>query len=66
MAAMMFQNVRDLLILPYVNVKLIKFDLNIKNRVHTLDKVTQEAVKAINYYRVGVKCSTLTPDESTA
>ena len=47
MAAMMWQNVRDLLIVPFVDVKLIKFDLSMKNRSHTKDKVTHEAAKAL-------------------
>ena len=49
------------LILPYVDVKLEKFDLSIQNRDYNDDQVTYEALEAIKELKVGVKCSTVTP-----
>ena len=55
-----------MLILPNVNIKLIKFDLSIKNRIHTLDEITYEAAKALKKYKIGVKCATINPDKDSS
>ncbi|MDR0952859.1 MAG: NADP-dependent isocitrate dehydrogenase [Elusimicrobiota bacterium] len=55
--------IKEKLILPYVDVDLKYFDLGVKHRDDTDDKVTLEAAKAIEQYGVGVKCATITPDD---
>lgn len=54
--------IKSQLILPYLEVDLKYFDLGIKNRDATEDKVTVEAADAIAQYGVGVKCATITPN----
>jgi isocitrate dehydrogenase len=56
--------IKEKLILPYLDVELKYYDLGIEYRDKTEDKVTVEAAEAINKYRVGVKCATVTPDEA--
>jgi len=55
--------IKEKLIFPYLDVKLIYFDLGIENRDRTDDRVTVEAAEAIREHGVGVKCATITPDE---
>jgi isocitrate dehydrogenase len=52
------------LILPYIDVDLLYFDLSIQNRDATRDQVTIDAANAIKAHGVGVKCATITPDEA--
>ncbi|MBV9776881.1 MAG: NADP-dependent isocitrate dehydrogenase [Acetobacteraceae bacterium] len=56
--------IKDRLILPYLDIELLYFDLGIENRDATEDKVTVDAARAIAQYGVGVKCATITPDEA--
>jgi isocitrate dehydrogenase len=56
--------IKQKLILPYLDIDIKYYDLGIQNRDNTLDKVTLEAAKAIEEYKVGVKCATITPDEA--
>jgi isocitrate dehydrogenase len=55
--------IKQKLILPYLDVKLLYFDLSVQNRDKTEDKVTVEAAQAIKQHGVGIKCATITPDE---
>ncbi len=55
--------IKEKLVLPYLDVKLLYFDLSVQNRDRTEDKVTVEAANAIKQHGVGVKCATITPDE---
>jgi isocitrate dehydrogenase len=55
--------IKEKLIYPYLDVKLIYFDLGIEHRDRTEDRVTIEAAEAIREHGVGVKCATITPDE---
>ncbi|ORT59557.1 NADP-dependent isocitrate dehydrogenase [Streptomyces sp. CB03238] len=64
MARIVWQFIRDRLILPYLDVELKYFDLGIQNRDATRDRVTVDAANAIKQYGVGVKCATITPDEA--
>jgi len=52
------------LILPFLDLPLISFDLSIENRDTTDDQVTIDAARAIQSCGVGVKCATITPDEA--
>ena len=56
--------IKDQLILPYLDVELIYFDLGIEKRDETSDQITVDAANAIKEHGVGVKCATITPDEA--
>jgi isocitrate dehydrogenase len=56
--------IKDQLILPYLDVELVYFDLSIESRDATSDQVTVDAANAIKEHGVGVKCATITPDEA--
>ncbi len=62
MTRVLWQWVKDILILPYVDLKTEYYDLSIQNRDATDDKVTVEAANACLKYGVGVKCATITPN----
>ena len=55
--------IKDELILPFVNLKTEYYDLGLKNRDNTDDKVTVESAEAIKRLGVGVKGATMTPNE---
>ncbi len=63
MARVIWNKIQDQLILPYIDLKLITFDLSITNRDITDDKITSDAAKEIKKINVGVKCATITPDD---
>ena len=62
MTRIMWKIIKDRLLLPYLDIELEYYDLHIKNRDETDDRVTVDAAKAIMKYGVGVKCSTITPN----
>ncbi len=62
MTRVIWQMIKDQLILPYLEIDLKYYDLGIKNRDVTDDLVTVEAADAILKYGVGVKCATITPN----
>ena len=64
MTRIIWQWIREQLILPYLDIELIYFDLGMENRDATDDKVTVQSANAIREYGVGVKCATITPDEA--
>ncbi len=55
--------IKQKLILPYLDVDLLYYDLGIEERDRTDDQITIDAANAIKQHRVGVKCATITPDE---
>ena len=63
MTRIIWQWIRERLILPYLDVDLKYYDLSIENRDATDDQVTVDSANAIKQYGVGVKCATITPDE---
>jgi isocitrate dehydrogenase len=63
MTRIIWQWIREKLILPYLDVDLRYYDLGIEERDRTDDRVTVEAANAIKEHGVGVKCATITPDE---
>lgn len=63
MTRIIWQLIKDQLILPYLDIDLKYFDLSIENRDATDDQVTIDSANAIKKYGVGVKCATITPDE---
>ncbi len=64
MTRIIWQFIKDKLILPYLDVDLIYFDLGIESRDASDDQITIDAANAINQHGVGVKCATITPDEA--
>src|SRR3954452_18036288 len=64
MTRIIWQFIKDQLILPYLDVELKYFDLGIESRDQTDDQITVDAANAIKQYGVGVKCATTTPDEA--
>jgi isocitrate dehydrogenase len=64
MTRIIWQWIREQLILPYLDIKLIYFDLGMESRDETDDKITVQAANAIREHGVGVKCATITPDEA--
>ena len=63
MTRIIWQWIRERLILPYLDIDLKYYDLSIENRDATDDQVTIDSANAIKQYGVGVKCATITPDE---
>lgn len=63
MTRIIWQMIKDQLILPYLNLDIKYFDLGIEHRDATDDQVTIDAANAIKKYKVGIKCATITPDE---
>jgi isocitrate dehydrogenase len=63
MTRIIWQFIKDQLILPYLDVDLKYYDLSIQNRDATDDQVTIDSANAIKEHGVGVKCATITPDE---
>src|SRR5713226_3018884 len=64
MTRIIWSFIREQLILPYLDVELKSYDLEIRNRDATDEQVTVDAANAIKRYGVGVKCATITPDEA--
>ena len=63
MTRIIWQFIKDKLVLPYLDIDLEYYDLGVENRDKTDDKVTIDSAEAIKKYGVGVKCATITPDE---
>ncbi|QPG75455.1 NADP-dependent isocitrate dehydrogenase [Brettanomyces nanus] len=64
MTRIIWKMIKDKLIFPYLDLKLDYYDLGIKSRDDTDDRVTIESALATKKYRVAVKCATITPDEA--
>ena len=64
MTRVIWQMIKEQLILPHLDVDLLYYDLGIENRDATDDQVTIDAAHAIAEHGVGVKCATITPDEA--
>ncbi len=63
MTRIIWKQIREQLVLPYLDVELEYYDLSIEHRDATGDQVTIDAANAIKRHGVGVKCATITPDE---
>ncbi len=63
MTRIIWEFIKEKLILPYIDVDLHYYDLGIENRDKTNDQVTIDSAEAIKKYGVGIKCATITPDE---
>ena len=64
MTRVIWELIKKKLILPYLDIELLSFDLSIENRDATDDQITIDAAYAIKACGVGVKCATITPDEA--
>jgi isocitrate dehydrogenase len=64
MARIMWHMVKEQLLLPYLDMTLDYYDLQLKKRDESDDRITLEAAEAIKKYGVGVKCATITPDKN--
>ena len=64
MTRVIWQDIRDELILPYLDLNLEYYDLGIESRDASDDQITIDAANAIKKHGVGVKCATITPDEA--
>lgn len=64
MTRVIWDLIKEKLILPFLNVELHTYDLGIENRDRTDDQVTVDCAHAIQKYKVGIKCATITPDEN--
>ena len=63
MTRIMWQFIKDKLILPYLDIDLLYYDLGMESRDATDDQITIDAAHKIKEIGVGVKCATITPDE---
>jgi isocitrate dehydrogenase len=64
MTRIIWATIKNKLILPYLDLDLKYYDLGMEHRDATNDQVTVDAAEAIKKYHVGIKCATITPDES--
>lgn len=64
MTRIIWQIIREKLILPFLDIDIKYYDLSIQNRDATNDQVTIDSAEAIKKYGVGIKCATITPDEA--
>lgn len=63
MTRIIWDSIKEKLILPYLDIELHTYDLGMENRDATSDQVTIDCAEAIKKYNVGIKCATITPDE---
>ena len=63
MARIIWKFIKEKLILDYIDLDVIYYDLGIESRDKTDDQITVDAANAIKKYNVGIKCATITPDE---
>ncbi len=63
MTRVIWEFIKDKLILPYIDLDIKYYDLGVISRDETDDQITIDAAEAIKKYGVGIKCATITPDE---
>ncbi len=64
MTRVIWMMIKDKLILPYLDIPIRYYDLGIESRDATQDQITTDAANAIREHGVGIKCATITPDET--
>ena len=64
MTRIIWSFIKEKLIIPYLDLEIKYYDLGVESRDKTSDKITVDSANAINKYRVGIKCATITPDEA--
>ncbi|KAL1139833.1 hypothetical protein AAG570_006810 [Ranatra chinensis] len=63
MTRIIWDAIKEKLILPFLDIEMHTYDLGIESRDKTNDQITVDCAKAIEKYNVGIKCATITPDE---
>jgi isocitrate dehydrogenase len=63
MTRIIWDMIKQKLIFPYLELDIKYYDLGVEKRDETDDQITVDAAKAIQKYKVGIKCATITPDE---
>ena len=63
MTRIIWKFIKEQLILPYLDLELLYYDLGMESRDATEDQITIDAAEAINKHKVGIKCATITPDQ---
>ena len=63
MTRIIWEFIKDKLILPYIDIDIKYYDLGVQNRDSSEDKITIDSAEAVKKYGVGIKCATITPDE---
>jgi isocitrate dehydrogenase len=63
MTRIIWKFIKEQLILPYLDLELLYYDLGMESRDATEDQITIDAAEAIKKHKVGIKCATITPDE---
>ena len=63
MTRIIWKFIKEQLIIPYLDIKLLYYDLGMESRDKTEDQITIDAAEAIKKHKVGIKCATITPDE---
>ena len=63
MTRILWQEIKNILLLPYIDLNTEYYDLGLEYREKTKDQVTHDSAEAINKYGVGVKCATITPNQ---
>ena len=64
MTRIIWDLIKEKLLLPHLELELHTFDLGVEYRDKTDDQVTVDCAEAIKKYNVGIKCATITPDEA--
>ncbi|PPR53203.1 MAG: Isocitrate dehydrogenase [NADP], partial [Alphaproteobacteria bacterium MarineAlpha5_Bin6] len=64
MTRIIWSFIKKKLILPYLDIDILYYDLGILSRDKTSDQITIDAAEAVKKYGVGIKCATITPDEN--
>src|ERR1700709_343607 len=64
MTRIIWDLIKKKLVLPYLDIDLLYYDLSVESRDATSDQITIDAAEAIKKHGVGVKCATITPDEA--
>jgi isocitrate dehydrogenase len=64
MTRVIWEFIKNKLILPYLDIDIKYYDLGMKSRDDTDDQITIDSAKAIKEHNVGIKCATITPDEA--
>ena len=64
MTRVIWEFIKNKLILPYLDLDIKYYDLGMKSRDDTNDQITIDSANAIKDYNVGIKCATITPDEA--
>ena len=62
MTRVIWSDIKEILLAPYIDLKTVYYDLDLKKRDETNDRITVEAAEATKKYGVAVKCATITPN----